>query len=76
MVIWLVIKSPINSYKNLENFNNNTATVPNEAKLIEHDKEIHKERYTSLEERQKVIDDLRLIWYHNNGISKNNTFVK
>ena len=52
MVIWLVIKSPINSYKNLENFtNNNTATVPNEAKLIEHDKEIHKERYTSLEER-------------------------
>ena len=61
MVIWLVIKSPINSYKNLENFNNNTATVPNKAKLIEHDKEIHKERYTSLEERQKVIDDLRLI---------------
>ena len=62
MVIWLVIKSPINSYKNLENFtNNNTATVPNEAKLIEHDKEIHKERYTSLEERQKIIDDLRLI---------------
>ena len=62
MVIWLVIKSPINSYKNLENFtNNNTVTVPNEAKLIEHDKEIHKERYTSLEERQKVIDDLRLI---------------
>ena len=61
MVIWLVIKSPINSYKNLENFNNNTATVLNEAKLIEHDKEIHKERYTSLEERQKVIDDLRLI---------------
>ena len=27
----------------------------------EHDKEIHKERYISSEERQKIIDDLRLI---------------
>ena len=30
-------------------------------KWNEHDKEIHKERYTSPEERQKIIDDLRLI---------------
>ena len=37
---------------------------------IEHDKEIPKERYISPEKRQKIIDDLRLIWKYNNGISK------
>ena len=35
---------------------NNSETVTNE-----HDKEIPKERYISPEERQKIIDDLRLI---------------
>ena len=35
---------------------NNSETVTNE-----HYKEIPKERYISLEERQKIIDDLRLI---------------
>ena len=35
---------------------NNSETVTNE-----HDKEIPKERCISLEERQKIIDDLRLI---------------
>ena len=35
---------------------NNSETVTNE-----HDKQTPKERYLSLEERQKVIDDLRLI---------------
>ena len=35
---------------------NNSETVKNE-----HDKEIPKERYTSLEKRQKIIGDLRLI---------------
>ena len=35
---------------------NNSETVTNE-----HDKEIHKEIYKSLEERQNIIDDLRLI---------------
>ena len=35
---------------------NNAETITNE-----HDKEIHKERYISPEERQKKIDDLRLI---------------
>ena len=29
-----------------------------------HDKEIPKERHISPEERQKIIDDLRLIWQH------------
>ena len=36
---------------------NNWETITNE-----NDKEIPKERYISPEERQKVIDDLRLIW--------------
>ena len=35
---------------------NNSVTITNE-----HDKGIPKERYVSPEERQKVIDDLRLI---------------
>ena len=35
---------------------NNSETVTNE-----HDKEIPKERYVSPKERQKTIDDLRLI---------------
>ena len=35
---------------------NNTETVTNE-----HDKQVPKERYISPEERQKMIDDLRLI---------------
>ena len=35
---------------------NNSETVTNE-----HDKEIHKEIYKSLKERQNIIDDLRLI---------------
>ena len=48
---------------------NNPETVTNE-----HDKEIPNERYISPEERQKIIYDLRLIYY-NNGISKNNKFV-
>ena len=33
--------------------------------------EIPKERYISLEESYKLIDDLRLIQQYNNGISKN-----
>ena len=46
---------------------NNSETVTNE-----HDKEISKERYIyiSLEKRQETIDDLRLIYYCSNGISK------
>ena len=35
---------------------NNSETITNE-----HDKEIPKERYISLQKRQKIIDDLRLI---------------
>ena len=30
--------------------------------INEHDEEVSKERYISLEERQKIIDNLRLIW--------------
>ena len=40
---------------------NSSDTVTNEAKNIEHDKEIPKERYISPVKRQKIIDDLRLM---------------
>ena len=40
---------------------NNSETFTNEAENIELDKEIPKERYISPEQRQKIIDDLRLI---------------
>ena len=49
---------------------NNLERVTNE-----HDKEITKERYISPEDRQKIINDLRLIQKYNNGIPKNNKFV-
>ena len=34
-------------------------TVTNERENVGHDKIIHKERYTSPEKRQKIIDDLK-----------------
>ena len=34
-----------------------------------------RERYISPEERQKTIDDWRLIYWNNNGIPKNNKSV-
>ena len=49
---------------------NNSKTVTNE-----HDREIAKERYISLEERQKITHNQKIIQYYNNGISKNNKFV-
>ena len=39
-------------------------------------KEIAKEKCISLEGRQKIIDELRLIGQCNNGISKNYKFVR
>ena len=39
-------------------------------------KKIPKERYISPEERQKFTDDLRLIKWYNNGISKSNDSVR
>ena len=35
-----------------------------------------KERYTSPEERQQIINELRLAQQYNNGISKNSKFVR
>ena len=35
-----------------------------------------KNRYISLEERQEIIDDLRLVKQDNNGISKNRKFFR
>ena len=57
MVIWLVIKLLIEITKVLKNpQQNNSETVTNE-----HNKEIPKERYTSPDERQKIIENLKLI---------------
>ena len=53
LVTRLVIKSLIKLQKISKQ--NNSETVTNE-----HDKEIPKERYISPEERQKIIDELRL----------------
>ena len=54
---WLVIKLLIKLQKiSKTSHQNNSKTVTNE-----HDKEVSKGRYTSPEERQKIIDDLRLI---------------
>ena len=46
-----------------------------EAVINENNKEIPKERYMSSEERQEIIDDFRLKYWHNNGISKINKLV-
>ena len=40
---------------------NSSETIANEAENIEHEKEIPKRRYISPEERQKIINNLRLI---------------
>ena len=40
---------------------NSSGTVINEAENIKHDKEILKERYTSPEKRQKIINDVKSI---------------
>ena len=57
MVIWLVIKLLIEITKVSKNTQqNNSETVTNE-----HNKEIPKERYTSPDEWQKIIENLKLI---------------
>ena len=53
--------------RNLQQSNSETVTN-------KHDKEIPKERYICSEERQKTIDDLRLILWYNNGMPKNKKF--
>ena len=55
LVIWLIIKLLIKSLKfKKKSQQNNLETVTNE-----HGKEIPKEKYISLEERQEIIDKLR-----------------
>ena len=44
----------------------------NEAENIRFDREITKKRYVSPEKRQKIIDDLWLIYQNNNRIPKKN----
>ena len=47
-----------------------------ETDINDHDKKIPKERYKSPGERQKPVDDMRLIQPYNNGISENNEFFR
>ena len=58
MVIWLVktLLIILWKFKKLHKKNNS------EANTNEHDKEIPKEKYISLEKRQETIDDLKLKW--------------
>ena len=49
----------------------NSETITNE-----HNKEILKERYISPEERQNVIEVVRLIQQYNNGVSKNDKVIR
>ena len=55
---------------------NSSGKVPNETENIELDRKIPKERYISPEKMKKIIYNLRLIYYYNNAISKNNKFVR
>ena len=55
-MIWLAIKLLIELHISKNSRQNNSETVKNE-----HDREGPNERYISPEERQKIIDDLRLI---------------
>ena len=58
MVIWLVktLLIILWKFKKLHKKNNS------ETNTNEHDKEIPKEKYISLEKRQETIDDLKLKW--------------
>ena len=55
-MIWLATKLLIELHISKNSRQNNSETVKNE-----HDREGPNERYISPEERQKIIDDLRLI---------------
>ena len=53
-----------------------TKELPNDETEVDAEKATPKERYISPEERQQFIDELRLVWLYNNGISKNSKFVR
>ena len=53
-----------------------TKELPNDETEVDAEKATPKERYISPEERQQIIDELRLVWLYNNGISKNSKFVR
>ena len=70
-MIWLIDNKIANKITQVSRSSpqNNLETTANK-----HDKEIPKERSISPEERQKNIDNL--IQLYNNGISKNNEFLR
>ena len=52
-----------------------TKELANDETEVDAERATPKKRYISLEERQQIIDELRLVSQYNNGISKNNKFV-
>ena len=48
----------------------------NPSEIVESETKIANKRYVSPEKIQKNIDDLRLIWWNNNGISKSKKLVR
>ena len=59
-MIWLLVKLLLNLQKPQEH-NNNLKMVRNERENMGPKKEALKEGYITTEEKQKIIDDLRLI---------------
>ena len=53
-----------------------TKELPNDETEVDVERATPKKRYISPEERQQIIDELRLVWLYNNGISKNSKFVR
>ena len=53
-----------------------TKELQNNETEVDVERATPKKRYISPEERQQIIDELRLVWLYNNGISKNSKFVR
>ena len=53
-----------------------TKELPNDETEVDVGRATPKKRYISPEERQQIIDELRLVQQFNNGISKNSKFVR
>ena len=53
-----------------------TKELPNDETEVDVERATPKKRYISPQERQQIINELRLVSQYNNGISKNSKFVK
>ena len=53
-----------------------TKELPNDETEVDVERATPKRRYISPQERQQIINELRIVSQYNNGISKNSKFVK